>query len=143
MQPLTRMEVLRQRWDDYRLTKTQAFWLAAGSVVATLIVGFGMAGWVTGGTADKRVAEAATNARQELATAICVDEFMAAADAKAKLAKLNDATWYDRGEMVAKGGWATMPDRKEPNSVVATLCAGKLAELEVKSALQPTSATAK
>jgi hypothetical protein len=42
--------------------------------------------------------------------------------------------------MVAKGGWATMPDRKEPNSVVATLCAGKLAELEVKSALQPASA---
>lgn len=143
MQPLTKMELLRQRFDDFRLTKTQAFWLAAGSVAATLVIGFGMAGWVTGGTAEKRVAEAATNARHELATAICVDEFMAAADAKAKLAKLSDASWYDRGEMVAKGGWATMPDRKDPNSTVATLCAGKLAEMEVKSALQPTSATVK
>jgi hypothetical protein len=143
MQPLSKLEQLRQRWDDWKLTKTEAFWLAAGSVAATLVVGFGLAGWVLGGTAEKRVAEAATNARHELAAAICVDEFMAAADAKAKLAKLNDATWYDRGEMVAKGGWATMPDRKEPNSVVATLCAGKLAELEVKSALQPASATAK
>ena len=143
MQPLSKVEQLRQRWDDWKLTKTEAFWLAVGSVVATLVVGFALAGWVLGGTAEKRVAEAATNARQELATAICVDEFMAAADAKAKLAKLNDATWYDRGEMVAKGGWATMPDRKEPNSVVATLCAGKLAVLEVKSALQPTSVKAK
>lgn len=143
MQPLSRVEVLRQRWDDYRLTKTQAFWLAAGCVVAMLIIGFGMAGWVTGGTAEKRVAEAATNSRHELATAICVDEFMAAANAAPRLAKLNDASWYDRSEIVAKGGWATMPDRKEANSVVATLCAGKLAEMEVKSVLTPTSAAAK
>ena len=143
MQPLSKVEVLRQRWDDYRLTKTQGFWFAAGAVVATLVVGFGLAGWVTGGSAEKRVAEAATSSRHELATAICVEEFMAAADAKARLAKLSDASWYDRGDIVAKGGYATMPDRKEPNSVVATLCAGKLAELEVKSALQPTSAAAK
>ena len=143
MEPLSKMELLRQRWDDYRLTKTQAFWLAAGSVVATLIIGFGMAGWVTGGSAEKMVSEASSNSRHELATAICVEEFMAAKDSQARLAKLSDASWYDRGEMVASGGWATMPDRKEPNSVVATLCAGKLAELEVESGLQPTSASAK
>jgi hypothetical protein len=122
------VEVLRQRWDELRLTKTQAFWLAAGAVVATLAIGFGAAGWVTGGTAEARVQEAATKARHELAAAICVEEFMAAADAKARLAKLAQATWYDRGEMIAKGGWATMPDRKEPNGTVATLCAEKLAE---------------
>ena len=131
MQPLSRTEVLRQRWDDYRLTKTQAFWLAAGSVAATLVVGFGMAGWVSAGSAQKQVMEAATTARHELATAICVEEFMAQADAKARLAKLGEASWYDRGEMVAKGGWATMPDRQEANSVVATLCAGKLAEMKL------------
>jgi hypothetical protein len=143
MQPLSRIELLRQRWDELRLSKTQAFWLAAGSVVATLAIGFGAAGWVTGGTAGERVSEASTQARHELATAICVEDFMAQADAKTRLAKLTGASWYDRGEMVAKGGWATMPDRKEPNSTVATLCASKLAELEVKSPLQPTSAAAK
>ena len=143
MQPLSRMELLRQRWDEYRLTKGQAFWLAAGSVAATLVIGFGFAGWVTAGSAQKMVSEAATNSRHELATAICIEEFMAAADSRARLAKLSDASWYDRGEMVASSGFATMPDRKEPNGVVATLCAGKLAELEVKSALQPTSAAAK
>lgn len=143
MQPLSKLEVLRQQWDDYRLTKTQAFWFAAGSVAATLIVGFGIAGWVTGGSAQQMVAEAATNSRQELATAVCVDEFMAAENAAPRLAKLSDASWYDRSELIAKGGWATMPDRKEPNSAVAALCAGKLAELEVKSALKPASAVVK
>jgi hypothetical protein len=143
MQPLSKLEVLRQRWDDYRLTKAQAFWLAAGSVVATLIVGFGMAGWVTGGSAQQRVAEATTHSRQELATAVCVDEFMAAENAAPRLAKLSDASWYDRSELIAKGGWATMPDRKEPNSTVAALCAGKLAEMEVKPALTPASAAVK
>jgi hypothetical protein len=131
MQPLSRTEVLRQRWEDYRLTKTQAFWLVAGSVAATLVIGFGMAGWVSAGSAQQQVSEAATAARQELATSICVEEFMAQADAKARLAKLGEASWYDRGDMVAKGGWATMPDRQEPNSVVATLCAGKLAEMKL------------
>jgi hypothetical protein len=143
MQPLSKLEVLRQRWDDYRLTKAQAFWLAAGSVVATLIVGFGVAGWVTGGSAQQRVAEATTHSRQELATAVCVDEFMAAENAAPRLAKLSDASWYDRSELIAKGGWATMPDRKEPNSTVAALCAGKLAEMEVKPALTPASAAVK
>lgn len=128
MQPPSKLEMLRQRWDDYQLTKTQALWLAVGSAVATLIVGFGMAGWVTGGTAEKMVTEAATNSRQELATAICVEEFMAAKDASQRLAKLHDASWYDRGELIAKGGWATMPDRTEPNGVVATLCATRLVE---------------
>ena len=131
MQPLSRMEVLRQRWDELRLTKTQGLWLAAGCVAATLIVGFGAAGWVTGAAAEQRVSEAAVHARQELATAICVEEFMAGADAKARLAKLSAASWYDRGEMIAKGGWATMPDRREPNSAVAALCAGRLAEMKL------------
>ena len=40
-----------QRWNEYRPTKEHAFWLAAGSVVATLVIGFGFAGWVTGGSA--------------------------------------------------------------------------------------------
>jgi hypothetical protein len=143
MQPLSTMEKLQQRWEAYRPSKAQAFWIGAGCIAATLVAGFGLGGWVTGGTAQKRVAEAATNARQELATAVCVEEFMAANDAKPRLAKLNAASWYERSELVAKGGWATMPDRKEPNSVVASLCAGKLAELKVKTELVPTSAAAK
>jgi hypothetical protein len=124
----TAIERLQQRWEDYRPTKTHTFWIAAGCVAATLVLGFGPFGWVSGGTAQKGISEASANARQELATAVCVEEFMRAKDANATLAKIMEAGWYERGELVAKGGWATMPDRKEPNSIVATMCAAQLAE---------------
>ena len=126
---MDRISALKQRWEDYQLTKTQGAWIGGGCIVATLVVGFGFAGWVTGGKAEKMVAEATTNARQELATAVCVEEFLASANSKATLVKLKDAGWYERGEVLAKGGWATMPDRKEPNSVVAAMCATKLSEM--------------
>ena len=130
---------IMQSWEEFRPTKGQALWFGIGCVAATLIVGFGFAGWVTGGKAQQMVSEASTNARQELATAVCVEEFMAASDARARLAKLSDASWYERSELVSEGGWATMPDREQANSAVASLCAGKLAELEVKQALKPAS----
>jgi len=143
MQPLTRMEALRQRWEDYRPSKTATFWLVAGAIVATLIIGFGPGGWVTAGSAKKMVDEAAASARHELAAAVCVEEFMEAANASARLAKLNAASWYERGELLSSAGWATMPDREEPNSVVASLCASKLSEMKAPEAgesLTPTSA---
>lgn len=121
---------LMDRWDDYQVTKTQTFWFAAACVAATLVLGFTAGGWVTGGTAGERIAEAATNARHELATAVCVKRFMQAADAAPRLEKLKQAIWHERDELVSAGGWATMPDRKEPSIVLAELCASELAELE-------------
>lgn len=126
---MTAFESLNARWSGYRPSKTQAFWLAAGSVALTLALGFGWAGWVTAGNASKQVATAAQEARHELAAAICVDEYMAAAGAPARLADLQKLTWYARSEQVAKEGWATMPDRKEPNTIVAISCASRLSEL--------------
>jgi hypothetical protein len=120
----------RQRWAEYRPSKAQAFWFAAACVVTMLIAGFGFAGWVSGGTAQTKAAEAALAARHELAAAVCVEEFMAMQDARARLVKLNDAGYWDRSELVAKGGWATMPDRKEPNRIVAAMCAARLSEIE-------------
>jgi hypothetical protein len=122
------MPTLRRRWEEYRPSKTEAFWTAAGCVVATLVIGFGFGGWVTGGTSQKLVTEAADGARHQLAAAICVEEFMAGKDARTRLADLKKAEWYTRDKLVAASGWATMPDRKEPNMVVAEMCAAKLAE---------------
>ena len=113
---------------------TQTFWIAAGAVAITLIAGFGFAGWVSGGTAQERAAAAAAEARHELAAAVCVQEFMKAADSGKRLQSVKDATWYERDELVSAGGYATMPDRQEPNTMVADLCAAKLAELETKTA---------
>lgn len=131
MQDASQTRSLRQRWEDYQCSKTQTFWIAVAAVVATLIAGFGFAGWVTGGTAKTLVEEASAKSRQELAAAICVEEFMAAADAGKRLKNLKSKMWYERDDIVAATGWATMPDRKEPSIVLAELCASELAEIEM------------
>ena len=117
-----------ESWASFRPTKTQAFWLAAGSVVATLIIGFAFAGWVTGATAEQMRVTAAQEARQALAAAVCAQEFMQADGAKARLASLEKLPYYMRSDRLAKEGWATMPDRKEPSTDVAIMCAARLEE---------------
>src|SRR5688500_16736454 len=97
-----------QGWREFRPTKGQAFALAAGAAFLLLVIGFGPAGWVTGARAQEMVREAATQARIDLAVAICVDEFMHAADAKKQLSGLKSASWYDRAGLLANSGWATM-----------------------------------
>ena len=121
---------LRGRWQNYRPTKTQAFWISVACIAATLIAGFGAGGWVTGATACRMASDAATDARHDLPAAVCVEEFMAAANAGARLEKLRDLTWYQRGDLIAAGGWATMPDKTEPNNAVASACAEKLVQLK-------------
>lgn len=120
---------IRQRWEDWHPTRTQLFWSVAGAVVVTLVLGFGFGGWVTGGTARAQAEQAANDARHQLAAAVCTEEFMRAADARARLEQIKKAVWYERDRIVSAGGWATMPDRKEPNVVVAGMCAAQLAEL--------------
>jgi hypothetical protein len=116
------------RWQQYQPTKGQTLWIAIACVVATLIVGFGFGGWVTGGTAQRMADEAAVAARHQLAAAVCAEEFMRAADARARLAKLQQLEWWERDDHVAAGGWATMPGDKEADGVVAEMCATRLAE---------------
>jgi hypothetical protein len=117
-----------KRWIEYRPTKEHVVWIGVGCIVATLVAGFGLGGWVTGGTAQRMADEAAAASRHQLAAAVCADHFMRAADARARLAKLQALEWWARDEHVRDGGWATMPGEKEADSVVAQLCATRLAE---------------
>ena len=128
----SRLTQLQQRWMQWQPTKTQAFWTCAIAVVATLIGGFGVAGWVSAGTARQMVSDAADNARRELAVAVCVEEFMQSAGALERLAKLKKTHFYERSEIVATAGFATMPDQKEPDGYVAARCAAALDELPAK-----------
>jgi hypothetical protein len=134
---------LQQRWNDYRPTKQQVLWIGIGCIVATLIVGFGLSGWVTAGTAQKMATEAAASSRHELAAAVCAEDFMGAADARARLEKLKGLQWYERDDLVIAGGWATMPGEKEANGVVAEMCATRLAEdAQAAAKATPVSAVA-
>jgi len=136
---------LRRGWDSYQPAKAHAFWIGVGCILATLVVGFGFGGWVSGATARKMVSDAAGEARHQLAAAVCVEDFMRAANAGPLLQKLKEVHWYERSEKIAAGGWATMPDRKEPNTVVAGMCAERLDELPAAASAKvtPVSAPAK
>jgi hypothetical protein len=125
---------LGQRWEASRPTKTVLFWSCAGCAVATIVVGFTWGGWTTGGTARSAAREAALGSRNELAAAVCVDRFKAAADGPAQLVALKALGSWDRGPFVEKGGWAAMPDKVAPGDGTARLCGEKLAALEVPMA---------
>lgn len=121
---------LQDRWLEYRPTKVHAFWFAAACVAATLALGFGPGGWVTAASAEKQVVKATDDARHQLATAVCVEDFMQAKASQERLTKLQGMSWYARSDAVASAGFATMPDRKEPNTTVAIMCASQLSELK-------------
>jgi hypothetical protein len=134
---------LSQRFDDYQASKTVLFWACAGSVIAALIVGFSWGGWVTGGSAREMAEESAAQARQQLASVVCVDRFMAAPDAGDQLTALKDIeSPYGQSKFVADGGWAIIVPASSPtdyttrtdDSKAAGLCAAELAKREMPAA---------
>ncbi|MGH6943258.1 MAG: hypothetical protein ACREH6_03430 [Geminicoccaceae bacterium] len=122
----------QQRLDEYRPSKTVWFWSCIACVILTIVVGFSWGGWVTGGTAQAMVDDAAEQARYALAANVCVDKFMTTGDASAQLASLKQIdSSYRQGEFVEKGGWATMPGNDEPEGEVADLCAEQLIDMDL------------
>lgn len=102
-------------------------WSAVGGAVLCMVIGFTWGGWVTGGTARKDSASAVRDAVVVALAPICVDRFKGQADAVAKTAELSKASTWDRGNVIAKSGFATMPGAKDADSDVARACAEILA----------------
>ena len=125
---------LGRRWEAYRPTKGVWFWSSAGCIVATIVVGFVWGGWVMGGTATRMASDAAAGARAELAAMVCVAGFNNGPDAVAQLAELKKASSYQRGDMLVKSGWLTMPGSTEPVAGAADICAQKLMSADLKTA---------
>jgi hypothetical protein len=127
---------VRQRWSNLQqsqVSKTTLFWSCAGCVVVALVVGFTWGGWVTGGTARQMAVTAGDEARFDLASVICVDRFVAAPDARAKLIELKaiDSSFRQR-EFIEQGGWATMPGSTTAARQAAVICARVLSNLELE-----------
>ena len=127
------MASLSHRFEDYQPSKTALFWACAGCIAATMILGFTWGGWVTGGTAEEMVEEAAEQARAEVAAAVCVEKFMEAGDARPQLASLKEiGRSWDREDFIEEGGWAMVGDQEYDDA--AELCAEKLMEMELPPA---------
>jgi hypothetical protein len=100
---------------------------AIAGALATVIIGFGFAGWTLGSTAAEMSAKNANNAVVAALAPICVSRFTQGSEAAAKLVALKATDSWKQDTFVAKGGWATFPGDKEPNRDVAEACARILA----------------
>ncbi|WP_421999902.1 hypothetical protein [Reyranella sp.] len=96
-------------------------WGAIGGAVLCALIGFTWGGWVSGSTSRKAVALAAHDARVDALAPICAQRFRNQEDAKARLALLNKANFWDRDDVVGK--FAIMPGSKEIDRDVARACA--------------------
>jgi hypothetical protein len=124
---------LGRRFEAYRPTKAIWFWSSAGCIVATIVVGFAWGGWVTGGTATRMASDAADGARAQLVAMSCVTRFGHGPDAAAQLAALKKADSYQRGDLIVKGGWVTMPGSADPVAGAADICVDKLINADLKT----------
>ncbi|NLS07176.1 hypothetical protein HGP14_28165 [Rhizobium sp. P32RR-XVIII] len=119
---------ITQHFDSYQPSKTLLVWACMVTAIATMIIGFGWGGWVTGGTSRTSAATAANIAREELAAAICVQRFKTAPDAASKLIEFKAiGSTYGKRQFIEAGGWAIMPGQTSPDSGGVEGCATALA----------------
>jgi hypothetical protein len=125
------MRVVLFRYPEENIMKTPE-WLKPGlygavcGAAALAVIGFSWGGWVTGGTAR---AMAAAQSRTDVVAAlslICVDQSKRDPQLAERVAAIKAASSWNRGDLVIKNGWATMPGTTEANSQVATDCADKV-----------------
>jgi hypothetical protein len=57
---------------------------------------------------------------------ICIDQSKRDPQLVERVAALKAASSWNRGDLVMKNGWATMPGTTEANSQVARVCAEKI-----------------
>jgi hypothetical protein len=98
---------------------------AIGGAALAMVIGFGWAGWTTGGTAAKMVDDASRSAVTAALVPICVEKFQRTENAAQNLADLKKTASYEQGSFVEKGGWATLPGN-ESSYAVAQACATML-----------------
>lgn len=121
---------MNAKWEQYRPSKSLWFWSCAGCVALTMILGFTLGGWVTGGTASAMADTAREQARAQLAADVCVARFKKGADFATALADLKAENSWSRDDFVADGGWVTLAGLDEPVAGAADLCAETLADME-------------
>lgn len=106
-------------------------WSAAIGAVAVAVLGFTWGGWVTGSTASRDAAAAAHSATVAVLAPICAERFRGQVDAQSKTADLMKSGSWERGSIIEKAGFATMPGGASADSDVASACASLLTTVPV------------
>jgi len=100
---------------------------AACGAAALAVIGFSWGGWVTGGTARAMAADQSKADVVAALSLICIDQSKRDPQLAERIAAIKAAPSWNRGDLVMKNGWATMPGAAEGNSQVAKDCADKIA----------------
>jgi hypothetical protein len=96
---------------------------ALAGAIAITWVGFDALGWKTKSAAANLANNQASAAVVAAQAAICDAQFRKQPDFTARVAALEKTERYSRGELISKGGWATMPGSKEAGQNVGQACA--------------------
>ncbi|MSQ52879.1 MAG: hypothetical protein EXR28_13430 [Betaproteobacteria bacterium] len=97
----------------------------AGAVIAVW-TGFDALGWKTSSANESLVKRGADSAVVAAYARVCSAQFKNLKDFEARLATLQKAERYSRGDIVNKAGYATMVGEKEATQGVAQACADLL-----------------
>ena len=122
-------ESFGKRLGKAKISPKVLMWSCVACIVLTMIIGFTLGGWVTGGTAQDMAEESAENAVVDRLAAICIEQFKQDPKKDKKLEELEKTDSWERGSYVEKQDWATMPGKKEPNRNVAEKCAKLLMKI--------------
>lgn len=118
---------IRARWEAFQPTRVGTIWALIYTVGGTMALGFTAGGWMTAGGAQEMADKAAAKARAQLAATVCVERFLAAADAEAQLASLKSiSNNFQRRRFIEDGGWTVMPGNTSGTAQAASLCAAAL-----------------
>jgi hypothetical protein len=113
-----------------RQAKGPLVWAFIAGIVITLGVGFFALDWRTAGSAEAMAATSAEQAKAELASAICVANFLNGPDKEARLTELKATTSYSQDDLLVTGGWLVLAGMDKPVKGAAELCAKALAKME-------------
>jgi hypothetical protein len=105
--------------------KPFALGVLGGAIVITW-TGFDALGWKTNSAAMGLASNQADAAVIATQASICEAQFKKQVDFAARIAALEKTERYSRGDVILKGGWATMPGSKEPMQSVGQACADLL-----------------
>lgn len=125
---------MNAKWSEFRPTKTLWLWSCAGCAVVTMVVGFTVGGWVSGGTASKMASVARDEGRIQLAADVCVARFKGSDGFATSLADLKKEDSWKQDDYVAAGGWVTLAGLTDPVAGSAKLCAEMLTKMDAPTA---------
>jgi hypothetical protein len=129
--PRKRSDAVFQGLKDYAPTKAALGWTAAGASVLTIVVGFTVGGWVTGGGAERMMQEARVGGQAELAAAVCAANFRDAPTAQAKQAELASMSTTRQRQFVLDQPWGRVPGAEGAvGRNAAEICARMISQMD-------------